>query len=91
MSNTVSVTDFRNNIGTYIDKIIYNNESYFLKKGKNIVARITAAKSKEAVVSDKKSPLFKLAGLWKDIDMDKYKKALDEVVRADTNKPIIYT
>lgn len=89
MNNVISVTDFRNNIGTFIDKIIYNRESYYLKKGKSVVARVVAAGDKEIVFPNRKSALLKLAGLWKGIDMEKYNKALIRMDKADSGKPII--
>jgi len=40
MNNIVSVSDFCNNIFDYINLIIYNKDSFLLKRGKSIVAKI---------------------------------------------------
>lgn len=80
--NTVNITDFRNNIGTYIDKIIYNNEAFFIKKGKSIVAEVIAYDEKKKSTG-RKEGLRKLIGLWKDIDWKKYKRAIEAIDRED--------
>lgn len=83
MNNILSVTDFRNNMGIYIDKIIYNRESYFLKKGKSVVAKIIALEDRGVINKEKKSSLLRLAGLWKGIDHKGYAKALKKIDKAD--------
>lgn len=80
--NTVNITDFRNNIGTYIDKIVYNNETFFIKKGKSIVAEVVAYDERKRN-KGRKEGLRKLVGLWKDIDWKKYKKAVEAIEKED--------
>lgn len=76
--NIISITDFRNNIGTYIDKVIYNDETFFLKKGKSVVAKIVKNKTEE-LVKDKKARLMELAGAWKGKDGEKIVKILKAI------------
>lgn len=76
--NTVSITDFRNNIGTYIDKVIYNDEVFFLKKGKSVVAKIVKDDIRNPA-KDKKARLMELAGAWKGKEGDKIVKILKAI------------
>lgn len=80
--NTVNITDFRNNIGIYIDKIVYNNETFLIKKGKSIVAEVVAYDEKKKS-KGRKEGLRKLVGLWKDIDWKKYKRAVEAIEKED--------
>lgn len=82
MNTIVNITDFRNNIGTYIDKIFYNKESFLLKKGKTVVARIEAYGDNRSRTSAKEG-LGKLAGLWEDIDLKKYNNRLRKIEKKD--------
>ena len=82
MNNTVNITDFRNNIGTYIDKVIYNKEAFLIKKGKSIVAEVIAYDEKKKS-RGRKEGLRKLVGLWKDIDWKKYRKAIETIEMED--------
>lgn len=82
MNTIVNITDFRNNIGTYIDMIFYNKESYLLKKGKTVVARI-AAYEEEKSKENAKEGLKKLAGLWEDMDFKKYNNILGKIEKKD--------
>lgn len=82
MNNTVNITDFRNNIGTYIDKVIYNKESFLIKKGKSIVATVMAYDEKKKS-TERKEGLRRLVGLWHDIDWKKYKKAIEAIEKKD--------
>lgn len=82
MNTVVNITEFRNNIGTYIDKIFYNKESFLLKKGKTVVARIEAYKEKKTGLSAKDG-LRKLAGLWEDMDLEEYKKLTGKIEKKD--------
>lgn len=63
MTNVVSITDFRNNISNYINKVIYNKDSILLKKRKSIVAEIIAY-DRERRIEERNKLLSKLAGSW---------------------------
>ena len=77
MNNIVKISDFRNNISDYINRVIYNKDSFLLKKGKSIVARVIFYKEqKEAITEDK---IKKFAGIWSDKEANivrKYAKKL---------------
>lgn len=79
MINVVNITEFRNNFGTYIDRIIYKNEAFILTKGGKIVAKVTATTEEKKG----KHSLLSLAGLWKDVDTREYEKALRSIDKAD--------
>jgi hypothetical protein len=76
--NIVSITDFRNNIADYLDKVVYTNEPILIKKGKSFLVEVSLFDNEKRRKS-KKSNLFELAGLWKDIDTKKIKEALKEI------------
>lgn len=82
MNNIVNVSDFRNNISDYINRVIYNKDSFLLKKGKSIVARVVFYKEqKESLTEDK---IKKYAGIWSDKDANmvrKYAKKLRKEVK----------
>ncbi|OGF99528.1 hypothetical protein A2153_05025 [Candidatus Gottesmanbacteria bacterium RBG_16_38_7b] len=82
MDIIVNITDFRNNIGTYIDKVFYKKESFLLKKGKTVVARVTAYDDDRPKISAKEG-LGDLAGLWEDLNMKKYKKTMRMIEKKD--------
>lgn len=35
MNNVIPVSDFRNNISEYLNRVLYNEETLFIKKGKS--------------------------------------------------------
>lgn len=72
MNNIVNVSDFRNNISDYINRVIYNKDSFLLKKGKSIVARVVFYKEqKEHLTEDK---IKKYAGILSDAEAKNMKK-----------------
>ncbi|OGK15729.1 hypothetical protein A2774_00595 [Candidatus Roizmanbacteria bacterium RIFCSPHIGHO2_01_FULL_39_12c] len=76
MNNIVKVSDFRNNISDYLNRIIYKNESFLIKKGNSIVAKVTIYKKTGESIQDK---IKKYAGIWsvKDADLiGKYARKL---------------
>lgn len=82
MNNIVKVSDFRNNISDYINRVIYNKDSFLLKKGKSIVAKVVFYKGqKETLTEDK---IKKYAGIWSDKEANiirKYAKKLRKEVK----------
>ena len=80
--NIVSVTDFRNNISDYLNRLTYNNESFFIKKGKLVVAKII-----KADYPNKKPSIMDLAGLLTSSEADKMKKLIKKVRSLD-NDPL---
>jgi len=72
MNNIVNVSDFRNHISDYINRIIYKNDSFLLKKGKTVVVKVTAYNRKEKAVNDKKAKSF--VGIWDNKDGEIIKK-----------------
>jgi antitoxin (DNA-binding transcriptional repressor) of toxin-antitoxin stability system len=91
MSAIINITDFRNNIATYIDKIIYHRETYLLKKGKAIVARITAYSDDKTDQPRLSATLRELAGLWADIDRRKLKRVFEAIDQQDSQKGLALT
>lgn len=71
MTSIINVSDFRNNIADYINKIKYNNDTFLLKKGKSIVAKITFYQQKDVDINDK---IAKYAGVWSEKDAAEIKK-----------------
>lgn len=73
MNNIVNISDFRNNISDYINRVIYNKDSFLLKKGKSIVAKVVVYQEKKAYLNEDK--IKKYAGILNDAeakDMKKY-------------------
>ena len=72
MNNIVNISDFRNNISDYINRVIYNKDSFLLKKGKSIVAKVIVYKeNKEYLTEDK---IKKYAGILSDVEAKNMKK-----------------
>ena len=77
MNNIVNISDFRNNISDYINRVIYNKDSFLLKKGKSIVARVVFYKEQKELLTEDK--IKKYAGIWSDKEANvirKYAKKL---------------
>ncbi len=70
--NIVPVTDLRNNISVYLNKVVYSGEDILIKKGKNIVAKITKVENTSASLLD-------LAGLLTDSENRKIKAILKKI------------
>lgn len=75
MKTTVNITDFRNNISSYINHVIYNGDDILLKKGNKIVAKVIYYNE----VVQKHSPLLKLSGLWKNEDLTEFEKSRNTI------------
>lgn len=72
MVNIVNISDFRNNISDYINRVVYKNDSFLLKRGRSIVAKVISyRKEKEALTEDK---IKKYAGILSDSEAKKIKK-----------------
>lgn len=81
MTTTVPVTDFRNNISDYLNRIIYKKESFVIKRGNTPVAKVVACDIPEKQVKNLKTFSEELAKLGKTIDWkayDRYKKTTQE-------------
>ncbi|MBI4990496.1 type II toxin-antitoxin system Phd/YefM family antitoxin [Candidatus Gottesmanbacteria bacterium] len=74
--NIVPVTDLRNNISVYLNKVVYTGEDILIKKGKTIVAKITR-------VENPSSSLLDLAGLITDKESKKVKTNLKKIKNLD--------
>ena len=72
MANIVIISDFRNNISDYINRIVYNKNSFLLKRGKSIVAKIFYYKETEEELI--KYKIKKYAGILSDLDAKMMKK-----------------
>ncbi|MEK7495665.1 MAG: hypothetical protein AAB603_03685 [Patescibacteria group bacterium] len=72
MNNVVNISDFRNNISDYINRVIYNKDSFLLKKGKSIVARVVFYKEQEESLTEDK--IKKYAGILSDVEAKNMKK-----------------
>lgn len=73
MNNIVNISDFRNNISDYINRVIYNKDSFLLKKGKSIVAKVVVYQEKKEYLNE--DLIKKYAGILNDTeakDMKKY-------------------
>lgn len=92
MKNAVNVSEFRNNIATYIDKIIYHDASYLIKKGNKVVARIIPHQEaehfrKKIRKQSLKDALMNLAGAWSEEDVEGFEKdrqKIKEISKKDT-------
>lgn len=87
MKTTVSITDFRNNIGTYIDHIVYKGDSILITKGNKIVAKVVTYNN--PTQTSKTSPLLQLAGLWSDEDariIEDAQKKIQTISKNDVKK-----
>jgi len=65
MNNVVNISDFRNNISDYINRIIYKNESFLIKRGASVVVKVIAYKNDRKAIKDK---IKKFAGIWSEKD-----------------------
>ncbi len=72
MNNIVNISEFRNNISDYINRVIYNKDSFLLKKGKSIVARVVFYKEQKELLTEDK--IKKYAGIWSDKEANKIRK-----------------
>jgi len=72
MNNIVNISDFRNNISDYINRVIYNKDSFLLKKGKSIVAKIVVYKEQKELLTEDK--IKKYAGILSDAETKTIKK-----------------
>ena len=70
--NTVNVSEFRNNIADYINRVIYKNESFLIKKGRSIVAKVVVYKEKKEYITEDK--IKKYAGILSDVEAKNMKK-----------------
>lgn len=80
--NVVPVTDLRNNISAYLNKVVYTGEDILIKKGKNIVAKIIK-------VEKPSTSLLDLAGLLTEKEGGKIKISLKKIKNLD-NDPLRY-
>lgn len=72
MNNIVNISEFRNNISDYINRVIYNKDSFLLKKGKTIVAKVVVYnEKKESLTEDK---IKKYTGILSDVEAKNMKK-----------------
>ncbi len=84
MITIVPISEFRKNIGIYIEKILYKKEAYLLTKGKRIVAKVVAFDAENK--AREPSPLLKLAGIWRGENVEQFKrdlKQMDEASKKD--------
>ena len=75
MNNIVNISEFRNNISDYINRVIYNKDSFLLKKGKSIVTKVVFYKEKKESLTEDK--IKKYTGILTDVEaknMRKYMK-----------------
>jgi len=72
MNNIVNISEFRNNISDYINRVIYNKDSFLLKKGKSIVAKVVVYKEKKELLMEDK--IKKYAGILSDAEAKNIKK-----------------
>lgn len=72
MNNIVNISKFRNNISDYINRVIYNKDSFLLKKGKSIVARVVFYKEQKEYLTENK--IKKYAGILSDSEAKNIKK-----------------
>ncbi|KKU57233.1 MAG: hypothetical protein UX80_C0022G0013 [Candidatus Amesbacteria bacterium GW2011_GWA2_47_11b] len=73
--NVIAVSDFRNNLSDYLNRVVYSGEDIYIKKGKSVVAKISKTKR-----TDKKLSLLDLAGVISEDEADKlnaYIESLD--------------
>ncbi|PJC30479.1 hypothetical protein CO051_05495 [Candidatus Roizmanbacteria bacterium CG_4_9_14_0_2_um_filter_39_13] len=66
MNNIISISDFRNNISDYINRVTYNKDSFLLKRGKSIVAKIVVYQEKKEYLAEDK--IKKYAGILNDME-----------------------
>jgi len=72
MNTIVNISDFRNNISDYINRVIYNKDSFLLKKGKSIVAKVVVYKEQKELLTEDK--IKKYAGILSDAEAKNMKK-----------------
>lgn len=72
--NIVAVTDLRNNMSDYLNRVIYSGEDLYIKKGKSIVARIVRTK-----IKDKRPSIFDLAGVISEKEADEMNKYIESI------------
>lgn len=72
MNNIVKISEFRNNISDYINRVIYNKDSFLLKKGKLIVARVVFYKEQKELLTE--DNIKKYAGILSDVEAKNIKK-----------------
>jgi len=77
MNNIINISDFRNNISDYINRVIYNKDSFLLKKGKSIVAKVVVYKEQEELLTEDK--IKKYAGILSDVEAKKIRKHMSFV------------
>ena len=70
--NIINVSEFRNNISEYLNRLVYKNEAFLLKRGKKIIAKVDAYKDKNDLSMDEK--IKKFAGIWNDNDATTIRK-----------------
>lgn len=79
MNNIVSISDFRNNISDYINRVVYNNDSILIKKGKKVVAKVAAYKKEDK--TDFEAKIKKYAGILSKDEAKKIKAAMKKFRR----------
>jgi len=73
--NVIAVSDFRNNLSDYLNRVVYSGEDIYIKKGKSVVAKISKTKR-----TAKKLSILDLAGVISENEADKlnaYIESLD--------------
>ncbi|NCO89020.1 hypothetical protein AUK04_02430 [Candidatus Roizmanbacteria bacterium CG2_30_33_16] len=74
MNNIVNISEFRNNISDYINRVIYNKDTFLLKKGKSIVAKVLIYREEKENIS--KDRIKKFAGILNDVEAKNLKKQM---------------
>jgi len=74
MTQIITISDFRNNISDYINRIVYNKSSFLLKKGKSIVAKVSYYQEKEN--ESNRDKIKKYAGILTDLEAKRIKESL---------------
>jgi len=74
MNNIVNISEFRNNISDYINRVIYNKDTFLLKKGKSIVAKVLIYREEKENIS--KDKIKKFAGILNDVEAKNLKKQM---------------
>jgi|GEM_PF-3517068 len=72
MNNIINISDFRNNISDYLNRVVYKKDSFLLKRGKTIIAKVSVyEKQKEALTEDR---IRKYTGILSDTEAKNMKK-----------------
>lgn len=85
MPKLITVTDMIRSFSDIVGRVYYNGETFDIKKGANIVARLSPAKKKVTIAISELNGFFKMSPHLNKADSEDFKKIVNEVKTLNDN------